>query len=96
MTRAVVVRYRVRPDALDDNVRLVRAVYDELAATQPHGLTYSTVRIDDTTFVHLAVLEGESNPLDEVAAFGAFTAGIAQRCEEAPVATAGQLIGRYG
>ena len=95
MTRAVVVRYRVRPDAVDENVRLVRAVYEELAATRPDGLRYSTVQLDETTFVHLAVLDGESNPLDAVAAFGAFTAGIAQRCDQAPVATAGQLIGRY-
>jgi hypothetical protein len=96
VTRAVVVRYRVRRDAVDENVRLVRAVYDELAAAQPDGLRYSTVQIDDTTFVHLAVLDGESNPLDAVAAFGAFTAGITERCDEAPVATAGRLVGRYG
>jgi hypothetical protein len=95
VTRAVVVRYRVRPDAVDENVRLVRAVYEELAATRPAGLRYSTVQLDETTFVHLGVLDGESNPLDAVAAFGAFTAGIAQRCDQAPVVTAGQLIGRY-
>ena len=28
MTRAVVVRYRTRPDAADDNERLIKAVFD--------------------------------------------------------------------
>ena len=33
MTRAVVVRYRTRPDAADENARVVKAVFEELAAT---------------------------------------------------------------
>jgi hypothetical protein len=32
VTRAVVVRYRTRPDAADDNERLNTAVFEELAA----------------------------------------------------------------
>src|SRR5262249_47734516 len=63
MTRAVVVRYRVRPDAVEENIRLVRAVYDELGASRPDGLRYSTMRVDGTTFVHVAVIEAEENPL---------------------------------
>ena len=35
MTRAVVVRYRTRPDAADDNERLIKAVFEELAAVWP-------------------------------------------------------------
>src|SRR4051794_22156787 len=50
MSRAVVVRYRVRPDAVDENVRLIQAVYAELAEKQPAGFRYRTVRVDDTTF----------------------------------------------
>jgi hypothetical protein len=95
MSRAVVVRYRVKPEALDLNIRLVRAVYDELAATRPDGLRYSTCRVDDRTFVHVAVVEGEMNPLDEVKAFRAFTEGIAERCEEAPQPMSGESLGNY-
>ncbi|HEY2562706.1 MAG TPA: antibiotic biosynthesis monooxygenase [Acidimicrobiales bacterium] len=95
MSRAVVVRYRVKPESLDENVRLVREVYAELAATDPGGLRYSTCRVDERTFVHVAVIEGDSNPLDEVAAFRAFTEGIAERCEEGPQPTSGELIGTY-
>jgi len=95
MSRAVVVRYRVKPDALDENVALVRAVYDELAATRPDGLRYSTVRVDDRTFVHVAVVDADDNPLDSSAAFKAFSAGVGARCEEGPLVARGELVGRY-
>ena len=65
--RRVVVRYRVRPDRVEENERLVRAVYEELAAVQPEGLRYATVKLDDgVTFVHVAVHETE-NPLPGLA-----------------------------
>ena len=95
MTRAVVVRYRVKPDALEQNIQLVRAVYAALAATSPKGLRYSTYRVDETTFVHVALLDGVDNPLTEVPAFQAFSAGINERCEEPPEVLSGELVGAY-
>lgn len=95
MSRAVVVRYRVKPESLDDNVRLVRRVYEELAETRPEGLRYSTYRVDDLTFVHVAVIDGAANPLDDVVAFQGFTVGIGQRCDEGPQAMSGDLVGMY-
>jgi hypothetical protein len=90
------VRYKVKPDRAAENEALVRAVYEELAVTEPPGLRYATFRLDDgVTFVHLATVEGESNPLPEVAAFGRFQAGIRDRCEEPPVATEVVTIGSY-
>jgi hypothetical protein len=96
VTRATVVRYRVRPDAVEENERLVRDVYAELAEKQPTGLRYRTVRVDETTFVHLALVDGDTNPLDEIDAFARFTAGIDDRCEEGPSPSRGELIGTYG
>ncbi len=95
MSRAVVVRYRVKPESLDDNVRLVRRVYAELAETRPEGLRYSTYRVDDLTFVHVAVVDGTANPLDDVVAFREFTEGISERCDEGPQAMRGDLVGIY-
>jgi hypothetical protein len=95
VTRAVVVRYRVKPHSLADNAALVRAVYDELASTEPEGLRYSTHRVDELTFVHVAIIEGTTNPLDDVAASRAFTEGIAVRCEEPPQVAHGELLGSY-
>jgi hypothetical protein len=96
VSRAVVVRYRVKPEALEENVQLVRAVFAELAQQRPAGLRYRTARVDECTFVHLAVIEGDTNPLETVDAFRAFTATLGERCEEGPLPSTGELIGSYG
>jgi hypothetical protein len=95
MSRAVVVRYTVKPESLEENIRLVRAVYDELATTRPEGLRYSTCRVDDLTFVHVAVVEGATNPLDDTEAFRTFAQGVAQRCAVGPEVMSGELVGMY-
>jgi hypothetical protein len=95
MTRAVVVRYRTRPDAADDNERLIKAVFEELAAVRPGGIRYLTFRVNETTFVHAAVFDSDANPLEGLAAFQAFTSGLADRCEEPPAPAAGRVVGSY-
>ena len=91
----VMVRYRVRPDRVAENEELVRAVYDELAASKPAGLHYATFRLaDGVTFVHVAQHD-EDNPLQTVAAFQRFQEGIRDRCDEPPVVTELQEIGSY-
>ena len=95
MTRAVVVRYRTRPDAADDNERLIKAVFEELAAVRPGGIRYSTVRVDESTSVHTAVFDSDANPLEDLPAFRAFTSGLPGRCAEPPAPTAGRLVGTY-
>ena len=95
MTRTVVVRYRTRPDAADENEQLISAVFEELAAAQPGGIRYFAVRVDEATFVHTAVIDSDTNPLDDLPAFKAFTSGIAGRCEEPPAPASGRLVGSY-
>lgn len=68
-------------------------MFTELATTQPEGLRYATFRLDDqVSFVHIAVLDGEDNPLTSSAAFAAFQAGIADRYTTAPAASDADLI----
>jgi hypothetical protein len=94
--RQVMVRYKVKPDRAEENEQLVRAVYDELAATGPAGLRYATFRLDDgVSFVHIATVEGERNPLAEVEAFTRFQADVRDRCEEPPVVTELHEVGSY-
>jgi hypothetical protein len=91
----VMVRYRVRPDRVAENEELVRAVFDELAATQPDGLRYATFRLSDgVTFVHVAE-HTEDNPLREVAAFRRFQEGIRERCDDPPVVVDMDEVGSY-
>jgi hypothetical protein len=94
--RNVIVRYKVKPDRVDENVALVRAVYDELERTEPAGLRYATLQLDDgASFVHLAVNETDGNPLTELAAFKEFQREIADRCEEPPRVTDVREVGSY-
>jgi hypothetical protein len=91
------VRYKVRPDRADENVSLVKAVYEQLAQEKPEGLHYATFRLPDgVSFMHLVVeTDQPGRILGEVAAFKAFSADIESRCEEPPVVTELTLVGSY-
>lgn len=96
MSTVKVVRYRTKPEYAEANVELVRAVFEELAAANPAGLSYATYRLEDgVTFVHVATIEGDANPFLSTAAFGRFQQGIADRCEEGPIAMDATVIGSY-
>ena len=45
--RRVMVRYRVKPDRVEENEELVRSVYEELRRTRPEGLRYATFKLED-------------------------------------------------
>jgi len=95
--RIVMVRYRVKPDRVQENERLVEDVYEELADVQPDGFRYATFKLDDgTSFMHLAAQgDGVENPLPKLAAFARFQADIADRCEEQPVVTPLDEVGSF-
>jgi hypothetical protein len=91
------VRYTTKPDHADENARLIGEVFETLRREAPAGLTYASYRLDDgVTFVHVAsVDDANNNPLTQLAAFKAFTAGIRDRCDVPPVTTVLQEVGRY-
>ena len=96
MSRTVIVRYRTRPEAADENQRLVERVYAELAREDPGGLRYATFRLaDGVTFVHVGVVEADVNPLSRTAAFAEFQRDIADRCVEPPVASELSEVGSF-
>ena len=94
----IVVRYRTKPEHADENQRLAEAVFADLAATTPAGLRYSTLRLADNTFVHIAEADEGANPLNESAAFAEFVAGVGDRCEpgEGPNPQPATRVGSYG
>jgi hypothetical protein len=97
MTATKVIRYTTKPESADENERLVRAVFAELAATKPEGLHYATFRLDDgVSFVHVALFDGEENPLNASPAFAAFQSGIKDRCVEGPTPADATVVGSYG
>jgi hypothetical protein len=95
--RRVMVRYRVKPDRVVEHEALIRAVFDELAKTAPAGIRYGAFKQPDgVSFVHLAFVAAEKNPLEAIAAFKAFTAQIKDRCDEPPVTVELAQLGGFG
>jgi hypothetical protein len=95
----VVVRYKVKPERVEESERLVERVYAELAERAPEGLRYATLRLEDgVSFVHIASIDTPdgSNPLRSIQAFAEFGREIADRCDEPPVVQDSQLVGSYG
>jgi hypothetical protein len=96
MPATKVIRYRTKPEHADENERLIRAVFAELAEESPDGLHYTALRLDDgVSFVHVAVVDGDVNPLNTSPAFAAFQAGIAERCAEGPVPADATTLGSF-
>lgn len=97
--KQTMVRYKVKPDRVEENEELVRAVYDEIHRTEPAGLRYSTFKLaDGVSFVHLVSIEnGDSRqgPLSKVEAFKRFLEDIDDRTDEGPVSTDLSEIGSF-
>jgi hypothetical protein len=95
--RHVMVRYKLHPECVEENTRLVKTVFEALARNAPPGLTYATYKLDDgVSFMHVAtVTDADNNPLQQLAEFKAFTAGVKDRCEVPPVTTILERVGAY-
>ena len=95
---AVVVRYQTNPERAEENQKLIEAVFGELTERQPEGFTYQVLRLDDgVSFLHLVIEHDVAEPgsLQDVPAFQAFVADLAERCDVPPVATGATVVGGY-
>jgi hypothetical protein len=97
MTKTVVVRYQTRPEAADENARLIEGVFASLDELQPGDFRYTTYRLaDEVSFVHVARLASAENPLATLPAFAEFQRELAQRCVEQPAPSEATVVGSYG
>lgn len=96
--KATVVRYQAKPDQAEENQELIEAVFTELEARQPEGFTYKVFRLEDgVSFLHVVIEHDIDDPdsLQDMPAFQAFVAHIADRCDIPPAATAATIVGGY-
>src|SRR4051794_23767320 len=87
---STVVRYQAKPERADENQGLIEAVFAELEAQPRQGFTYQVFRLaDGVSFVHVVIKHDVDQPesLQDVPAFQAFVADIADRCDVQPVAS---------
>jgi hypothetical protein len=97
--KRMMVRYKVKPGRAAENESYIRSVFEQLERERPAGLRYATFKLaDGVSFLHLVSLETTdgSDPLRELPAFKAFTAGVKDRCEEPPVAASLTEVASYG
>ena len=89
MDRSVVVRYQTKPEAADENARLVADVYARAWPTWRRAdFRYATYRLaDGVSFVHVASHAGDDNPLATLPEFAEFQQDLGSRVIEPPVAT---------
>jgi hypothetical protein len=98
IVKATVVRYQAKQERAAENQRLIETVFAELDEYQPDGFTYKVFRLDDgVSFIHVVIEHDTDQPdsLQAMPAFLAFVAGIADRCDVAPVATGATIVGGY-
>jgi hypothetical protein len=94
----IVVQYRVKPDRADENQQLIEDVFRELDELGVTGFAYTSLRLQDgVSFVHVVVEEpgGGTTSLADVPAFQRFQAGIAERCDQQPVASGATVVGAH-
>lgn len=97
MAQQTSVRYTTRDqEAAAENQRLIDAVFAELDQTAPEGLSYRVARSEDgLSFEHVAVIDGEANPLLDLASFQTFSSTVGERAVAAPVVSRGAVVARY-
>jgi hypothetical protein len=96
--KTTVVRYQAKPERAAENQQLIEAVFAQLDERKPEGFTYQVFRLEDAvSFIHVVIEHDVDEPdsLQDVPAFQAFVAGIADRCDVAPVATGATIVGGY-
>jgi hypothetical protein len=97
--KQVMVRYKIEEGRVAENEAYIAKVFEQLAREKPSGLHYASFKLDDgVSFVHIVSHEAPDgrNPLTELSAFKAFSAGIKERRRELPVVVELTEVGSYG
>lgn len=95
--KRTLVRYKIKPEQVQENARLIKLVFQELKAKSPDGARYMVLQLDDGTFVHFATVESTdgAHPITSLEAFRAFQSGIKERCMELPRSGDATMVGNY-
>ena len=87
------VRYRVKPEKIEENQRLIADVFRELDAKSPADVRYLVLKLSDGTFCHL--FEDGSKTIPNLEAFAAFRRGGEELRLEEPQQLEATVVGNY-
>jgi hypothetical protein len=90
----LLMRYRVKPDRLEEHLRLLAEVFEELNRVCPEGLSWATFRLEDGSFLEIAIDPDLPGPLPGLASFARYRADLDDRCSHRE-ATEIHQIGAY-
>jgi len=96
--RQTVVRYTTKDEAAaKENQRLIEAVFADIATQGLEGLRSYNVSVleDGLSFVHVAVVEIDGNPLFTLDSFQAFASTVSERAVEPPVSVTGDVFAAH-
>ena len=96
MSTSIVVTYSVKPEALDEHLRLIAAVFAELDTLALPTVDYEVLRLQDgVTFVHVSTSTAAdgANPLPGLPAFQEFSRDLSSRVETPPSPSPATIVG---
>ncbi|MDB5566287.1 MAG: hypothetical protein JWP84_2853 [Tardiphaga sp.] len=93
--KRTLIRYKTRPDAAEQNRRLIEGVFAELQEKSPEGVRYMVLTLGDGSFFHFVETGDGASPLPQLDAFKLFQAGVRERCAEPPQAAEATIVGNY-
>jgi hypothetical protein len=93
----VMIRYRLKPDRVEQNLELLRAYFEELRSVQPDGLRDVVFQLEDKVSIVQFVETGEDGPgpLPQLKAFQRYRTTLDDRCDEPPILTVLHELGSY-
>jgi hypothetical protein len=87
------IRYRVKPEKIEENQHLIEGVFRELHAKSPKGVRYLVLKLSDGTFCHL--FEDSTKTIANLDAFAAFRHGGEDRRLDEPQQLEATIVGNY-
>ena len=95
--KRTLIRYKAKPERVQENERLIENVFEELRTKSPDGVRYLALKLDDGSFVHFVAVETAdgASPLPGLEAFRCFQNGIKERCMEPAQAANATIVGNY-
>ena len=93
--KRTLVRYKAKPDKVEENTALIERVFEELRMSAPTDVRYLVLRLDDGSFLHFAERENDAPGLQAVEAFRTFQSRHGERSLEPPVSGSPTIVCNY-